>query len=133
MICVVNRCKISIFFQIIDKNKTHITLKYIQLKPTVIFISQWPLILYVIDFRTKDLMLLFQMYLEGLENYSLQFGLELVHHLQYMITEFSFLAGSNNKSYYISIFLVCQVYLIFTKNIAFYVTYKLLPIYCRVE
>jgi len=96
--------KFQFFFQIIDKNKTHITLKYIQLKPTAIFISQWPLILYVIDFRTKDLMLMFQMYLEGLENYSLQFGLELVHHLQYMITEFSFLAGSNNKKVIILLF-----------------------------
>lgn len=37
MICVIDRCKISIFSQIIDENKTHITLKHIQLKPTAIF------------------------------------------------------------------------------------------------
>jgi len=38
MICVTDGCKISNFSQIIDKNKTLITMKHVQLKLTAIFI-----------------------------------------------------------------------------------------------
>lgn len=62
-----------------------------------IFFSQWPIILYVIDCLTRDLVLMFQMYLVVLENYLLLFDLVLIHHWQYKIVEFSFSTGSKSK------------------------------------